>query len=84
VKSGQSSESVRTSQIISAIGETVNACARLESLTKEYDCRIIVSRRAAEMSGLDVKGRKLHRESATRQTQLVEFYTVNGLADLRL
>jgi adenylate cyclase len=72
------------SQIISAIGETVNACARLESLTKEYDCRVIVSRRAAEMSGLDVKGRKLHRESATRQTQLVEFYTVDGLDDLRL
>jgi adenylate cyclase len=72
------------SQIISAIGETVNACARLESLTKEYDCRVIVSRRAAEMSGLDVKDRELHRESATRQTQLVEFYTVNGLADLRL
>jgi adenylate cyclase len=72
------------SQIISAIGETVNACARLESLTKEYDCRVIVSRRAAEMSGLNVKDRELHRESATRQTQLVEFYTVNGLADLRL
>jgi adenylate cyclase len=72
------------SQIISAIGETVNACARLESLTKEYDCRVVVSRRAAEMSGLDVKGRKLHRESMTRQTQLVEFYTINALADLRL
>jgi hypothetical protein len=53
-------------------------------LTKEYDCRVVVSRRAAEMSGLDVKGRKLQRESITRQTQLVEFYTINALADLRL
>src|SRR5271165_1955583 len=32
------------SQIISAIGETANACSRLEGLTKQYDCRLIVSR----------------------------------------
>ena len=34
------------SQIITAIGETVNACARLESLTKKYGCAVIVSRRS--------------------------------------
>jgi hypothetical protein len=28
------------------IGDAVNACARLESLTKDYDCMAIVSRRA--------------------------------------
>ena len=72
------------SQIISAIGETVNACARLESLTKEYDCRVIVSRRAAEMSGHDVRGRKLHRASVIGLAQAVEFYTLNTMADLRV
>ncbi len=49
-------------------------CARLESLTKEYDCAVIVSRRAAEMAGLDVKGRKLHQASVKGRTQTVEFY----------
>ena len=49
------------SQIITAIGETVNTCARLERLTKQYDCPVIVSRRAAEMAGLDVKGREPHQ-----------------------
>jgi adenylate cyclase len=72
------------SQIISAIGETVNACARLESLTKEYDCRVIVSRRAADMAGLNVKSRKLHRVSATGQAPPVEFYALNTLADLQV
>jgi adenylate cyclase len=72
------------SQIVSAIGDTVNTCARLESLTKEYDCRVIVSRRAAEMAGLDVKGRKLHRASLIGLAQAVEFYTLNSLADLRV
>ena len=36
------------SQIITAIGDTVNTCARLESLTKDFDCVAIVSRPAAE------------------------------------
>jgi adenylate cyclase len=53
------------SQIISAIGETVNTCARLERLTKEHDCAVIVSRRAAEMAGLDVKGRERMRHRGT-------------------
>jgi adenylate cyclase len=72
------------SQIISAIGETVNACARLESLTKEYDCQVIVSRRAAHMAGLNVKSRKLHRVSATGEAPPVEFYALNTLADLHV
>jgi adenylate cyclase len=72
------------SQIISAIGETVNACARLESLTKEYDCRVIVSRRAAHMAGLNVKSRKLHRVSATGEAPPVEFYALNTLSDLHV
>jgi adenylate cyclase len=72
------------SQIITAIGDTVNACARLESLTKDYDCAAIVSRRAAEMAGLDVKGRKLHQTLVQGRAQTVEFYALKTLADLRV
>jgi adenylate cyclase len=72
------------SQIISAIGETVNTCARLERLTKKHDCPVIVSRRAAEMAGLDVKGRELHRAPGDGGAQTVEFYSLKTLADLRV
>jgi adenylate cyclase len=72
------------SQIISAIGETVNTCARLERLTKKHDCPVIVSRRAAEMAGLDVKGRELHQAPGDGGTHTVEFYTLKSLADLRV
>ena len=72
------------SQIITAIGETVNACARLESLTKKYDCAVIVSRRGAEMAGLDVKGRQLHQVPLKGRTQTLEFYALKTLADLRV
>ena len=50
------------SQIITAIGDTVNTCARLESLTKEY-VPLIVSRRAAETAGLDLEGRHTARSA---------------------
>ena len=39
------------SQIITAIGDTVNTCARLESLTKEFNVPVVVSRQAAEAAG---------------------------------
>ena len=71
------------SQIISAIGESVNTCARLEGLTKEYDCRVIVSRRAAETAGVDVKDRKLLRASVRGLAKPVEFYTLDTPDDLR-
>ena len=72
------------SQIITAIGDTVNACKRLESLTKEYDCAVVVSRPAADVAGLDVKGRKLHQALVAGRTQTVEFYALKTLADLRV
>jgi adenylate cyclase len=72
------------SQIISAIGETANACSRLEGLTKQYDCRVIVSRRAAETAGLDVRIHELHRATVKGLAQPVEFYALKTLADLRV
>ena len=72
------------SQIISAIGETVTTCARLERLTKKHDCPVIVSRPTAEMAGLDVKGRELHQTPGDGGAQTLEFYTLKTLADLRV
>jgi len=66
------------------IGPAVNRAARLESLTKEYDCAVVVSRRAADVAGLDVKGRKLHQALVAGRTQTVEFYALKTLADLRV
>ena len=72
------------SQIITAIGDTVNTCARLESLTKEYDRAVILSRRAAEVAGLDVEGRGLHQAPVKGRAQTVEFYALKTSDDLRV
>jgi adenylate cyclase len=70
------------SQIITAIGDTVNTCARLESLTKEYDCLVIVSRRAAEVADLRLVGHELHEAPVKGRMEPVQFYALATLADL--
>ena len=72
------------SQIITAIGDTVNTCARLESLTKEYECVVIVSRRAAEAAGLDLRGRELQEAPVKGRVEGVQFYALKSMSDLRL
>lgn len=70
------------SRIISAIGDTVNTCARLESLTKEYDCALIVSRPAAEAAGLDLTAHALHAVAVKGRQQTVEFYALDAVPEL--
>jgi len=64
------------SQIVTAIGDTVNTAARLESLTKEFNCSIVLSRRAAEAAGLDLSGHTLHQCTVKGRTGTVEFYAL--------
>ena len=70
------------SQIITAIGDTVNTCARLESLTKDYGCAVIISRQAAEAAGVRLVGHALHQAPVKGRMQPVEFYALATLADV--
>jgi adenylate cyclase len=70
------------SQIVTAIGDTVNTCARLESLTKDYGCLIVISRRAAQMAGLDVEGLELQQAPVKGRAEPVEFYALKEAAAL--
>ncbi len=70
------------SQIITAIGDTVNTCARLESLSKDYGCPIILSRQAAEAAGLQLDGLELHQAPVKGRTESVQFYALQSLAEL--
>jgi class 3 adenylate cyclase len=71
------------SQTVSAIGETVSMCARLETLTKDYDCVVTISRRAAEMANLTLRGRQMHQAEIAGLSQPVEFYALRTLRDLQ-
>jgi adenylate cyclase len=69
------------SQIVTAIGDTVNTTARLESLTKDYDCPLIVSRRAAQAAGLNLVGHSLHQAMVKGRAEPVEFYALKTVPD---
>jgi adenylate cyclase len=70
------------SQIITAIGDTVNTCARLEGLTKDFDCAVIVSRPAAEAAGLELSDHKLQEASVKGRLEPVQFYALHKPEDL--
>ena len=72
------------SQIVSAIGDAVNTCARLESLTKEYGCAVVISRQAAEAAGLNLNGEKLHEAPVKGRREPVQFYALGSLAELQV
>jgi adenylate cyclase len=72
------------SLIISAIGDAVNTCARLESLTKEYGCAVVISRQAAEAAGLNLNGEKLHEAPVKGRREPVQFYALGSLADVQV
>jgi adenylate cyclase len=69
------------SQIITAIGDAVNTAARLEGLTKEYDCALVLSRRAAEAARLDLSGHELHAVAVKGKVQKVEFYALETVPE---
>jgi adenylate cyclase len=72
------------SQIITAIGDTVNTCARLESLTKDYACVVIISRQAAEAAGLRLVGHELHEAPVKGRNEPVQFYALKTLDGLQI
>src|SRR5271169_894109 len=72
------------SQIITAIGDTVNTCARLECLTKDYGCAVIISRQAADAAGLRLVGHELHEAPVKGRNEPVQFYALKTLDDLAI
>jgi adenylate cyclase len=72
------------SQVITAIGDAVNTCARLEGLTKEYDCSVVISRQAAEAAGLNLTGQELHEAAVKGRREAVQFFALKTLADLQI
>ncbi len=70
------------SQVLTAIGDTVNTAARLEGLTRDYDCALVVSRRAAEAAGLDLGARDLHECMVKGRLESVQFYALKAAPEL--
>jgi adenylate cyclase len=71
------------SQIITGIGDTVNTTARLEGLTKDYSCSLILSQVAAQAAGLNLEGHDLHQATVKGRTGSIAFYALNEVPEPR-
>ena len=69
------------SQIITAIGDTVNTTARLEGLTKDYDCPVILSQAAAQAAGLKLDGHDLYHATVKGRTGSIAFYALKDVPE---
>jgi len=68
------------SMIVTAIGDTVNTTARLESLTKEYGAPVIISKRAADVAGLNLGN--VHEAAVKGRAQSVQFHCLQTVPEL--
>lgn len=66
-------------KVTSAVGDVVNTAARLESMTKEHDCLLALSRAAAVAAGLALPEAALRRAAPRGKSQPVEFYVLDAV-----
>jgi adenylate cyclase len=69
---------------LTAVGDTVHVASRLQDLTKQYDCQLIVSEPAAAGAGLDVSALDRHELGVRNRAEPVAIYVVKEVAALDL
>lgn len=63
-------------QNVSAIGDSVNISARLEALTKEFNCGLVISEAAASAANLDLSSLDRHVTPVRGREQLITIYAI--------
>jgi adenylate cyclase len=67
---------------ITAIGDAVNTASRLENLTKEYDCEVVVSEETVARAGLDLSEFPRHEIEIRGKRETLLVRTLDRAADL--
>jgi adenylate cyclase len=67
---------------LTAVGDTVHVASRLQDLTKQYDCQLVLSGSVAERAGLDVGTLPRHAVNVRNRTEPVVIYVVNDVRSL--
>ena len=67
---------------ITAIGDAVNTASRLEALTKDYDCELVVSDEIVARAGLDLSGFPRHEIEIRGKREMLAVRTLARAADL--
>jgi adenylate cyclase len=62
--------------IYSAIGDMVNTAARLENMTKAYNCVLVISAEALKQAGIDAKDSAPHQVRVRGRNERIAVYAV--------
>ena len=71
-----------SAQNFSAIGDVVNVTARLESKSKEYKCRLVLSKAVADLAGVDASDHPAHSADVRGRDGNVDVFAVDDPRDL--
>ena len=64
---------------LTAIGDTVNVASRLQDVTKEYNCQLVISAEVAAQSGLVVDDLMRHEITVRNRREALAVFVVNDL-----
>jgi adenylate cyclase len=69
-------------QYLTAVGDTVNAATRLEQLTKEYDCALVISDAVAARAGVGVSAYPGHILTLRNRAEVLSIRVIADVASL--
>ena len=67
---------------LTAVGDTVHVASRLEQLTKEYDCELVITEDVARHAGIDARQLPRHDLTVRNRGASVAVYTISRAAML--
>ena len=65
---------------LTAVGDTVHVAARLEALTKEYDCELVISEAVAQRAGVPTSDLARHELTLRNRREPLAVYVVTAAA----
>ena len=62
-----------------AIGDTVNVASRLQDLTKEYTCQLVISEQVAQQAGMNVASFARHELTVRNRREALTIYVIKDV-----
>ncbi len=67
---------------LTAVGDTINVASRLQDLTKEYNCQLVISDRVAEQASINVSPFPRHKLTVRNRREPIVIRTIADVRDL--
>jgi adenylate cyclase len=65
---------------LTAVGDTVHVASRLQDLTKQYDCQLVISEEVAARAGADTSSYPRHELAVRNRTEPVSIYVIDDVS----